>query len=100
MTGLSFRIAPSDWTNTIDMATSHKVDMYIAAAETQHRSQYMLFTPSYIVLPGIIVTRQPTKGERRNPRAATDETEPSIDGSRTWPGKGRGGQPVFMARLP
>ena len=81
MTGLSFRIAPpSDWTNTIDMATSHKVDMYIAAAETQHRSQYMLFTPSYIVLPGIIVTRQPTKGESVTRGAATDETEPSIDG--------------------
>ena len=88
MTGLSFRIAPpSDWTNTIDMATSHKVDMYIAAAETQHRSQYMLFTPSYIVLPGIIVTRQPTKGESVTRGAATDETEPSIDGLKDLAGK-------------
>lgn len=88
MTGLSFRIAPpSDWTNTIDMATSHKVDMYIAAAETQHRSQYMLFTPSYIVLPGIIVTRQPTKGESVTRGAATDETEPSIDGIKDLAGK-------------
>lgn len=88
MTGLSFRIAPpSDWTNTIDMATSHKVDMYIAAAETQHRSQYMLFTPSYIVLPGILVTRQPTKGESVTRGAATDETEPSIDGIKDLAGK-------------
>ena len=88
MTGLSFRIAPpSDWTNTIDMATSHKVDMYIAAAETQHRSQYMLFTPSYIVLPGIIMTRQPTKGESVTRGAATDETEPSIDGLKDLAGK-------------
>lgn len=88
MTGLSFRIAPpSDWTSTIDMATSHKVDMYIAAAETQHRSQYMLFTPSYIVLPGIIVTRQPTKGESVTRGAATDETEPSIDGIKDLAGK-------------
>lgn len=88
MTGISFRIAPpSDWTNTTDMATSHKVDMYIAAAETQHRSQYMLFTPSYIVLPGIIVTRQPTKGESVTRGAATDETEPSIDGIKDLAGK-------------
>ena len=69
------------------MATSHKVDMYIAAAETQHRSQYMLFTPSYIVLPGIIVTRQPTKGESVTRGAATDETEPSIDGLKDLAGK-------------
>lgn len=88
MTGISFRIAPpSDWTNTTDMATSHKVDMYIAAAETQHRSQYMLFTPSYIVLPGIIVTRQPTKGESVTRGAAADETEPSIDGIKDLAGK-------------
>lgn len=88
MTGISFRIAPpSDWTNTTDMATSHKVDMYIAAAETQHRSQYMLFTPSYIVLPGIIVTRQPTKGEIVTRGAAADETEPSIDGIKDLAGK-------------
>lgn len=78
MTGLTFHIAPpSDWTNTIDMASSRKVDMYIAAAETRHRSQYMLFTPSYIVLPGIIVTRQPSKGE----------TGPSIDGIKDLAGK-------------
>ena len=52
MTGLSFRIAPpSDWTNTIDMATSHKVDMYIAAAETQHRSQIRRSRPPISCCP-------------------------------------------------
>ena len=61
VTGLTFHVAPpADWTDTTDMAENKKVDMYIAAAETHHRAQYMLFTPSYIVLPGIIVTRQPT----------------------------------------
>ena len=64
MTGLTFHVMPpADWTFTTDMAASRKIDMYIAAAETQHRARYMLFTPSYIVLPGIIVTRQPGPDE-------------------------------------
>lgn len=64
MTGLTFHVAqPADWTDTTAMATSKRVDVYIAAAETRHRAQYMLFTPSYIVLPGIIVTRQGPKGD-------------------------------------
>ncbi|MEI3477933.1 MAG: transporter substrate-binding domain-containing protein [Bilophila sp.] len=60
VTGLTFHVAPPvDWTDTTDMAENKKVDMYIAAAGTHHRAQYMLFTPSYIAA-GIIVTRQPT----------------------------------------
>ena len=88
MTGLSFRIAPpSDWTNTIDMATSHKGDMYSAAAETRaarhHRDQAA------------------HQGRERNPRGrhGRNGTEHRRDqglGRET----GRGGQPVFMARLP
>ena len=88
MTGLTFRITPpSDWSDTTDMATSHKVDMYIAAAETQHRSQYMLFTPSYIVLPGIIVARQPTKDGLMARSPSTGETEPDIEGIKDLAGK-------------
>ncbi len=72
MTGLTFHVMPpADWTDTTDLATNKKVDMYIAAAETRHRARYMLFTPSYIVLPGIIVTRQPSP-DSRDPLADID----------------------------
>ena len=80
MTGLTFHVAqPVDWTDTTAMATSKRIDVYIAAAETRHRAQYMLFTPSYIVLPGIIVTRQGAKGE--------PETAPVIDNLKDLSGK-------------
>ena len=102
MTGISVphRDPPSDWTNTTDMATSHKVDMYIAAAETQHRSQYMLFTPSYIVLPGIIVTRQPTKGRERDPRAPRTNGAEHRRHQGLGRETGRGGQPGIHGTTP
>lgn len=65
VTGLTFHVAPpSTWSDTEAKAASKQIDMYIAAAKTAHRAQYMLFTPTYINLPGIIITpRERKKGE-------------------------------------
>jgi signal transduction histidine kinase/DNA-binding response OmpR family regulator len=64
LTGLTFHVVHTpDWSSTIRMGTTQQVDMYIAAAKTEFRSAYMLFTPPYINLPGIVVTRQ--EGDRK-----------------------------------
>ena len=59
MTGLDFRpLATSDWAATEELARQGKVDLFMAAAKTGRRSEYMLFTAPYITEPGIIMTRR------------------------------------------
>lgn len=59
LTGLTFHVdPPSNWTDTASRAAAGQVDVYTAAAETDHRAKYMAFTPTYITLPGIIVIRR------------------------------------------
>lgn len=59
MTGLDFRPLPtSDWAATEELARQGKIDIFMAAAKTGRRSEYMLFTAPYITEPGIIMTRR------------------------------------------
>ncbi len=59
MTGLDFRPLPtSDWAATEELARQGKIDVFMAAAKTGRRSEYMLFTAPYITEPGIIMTRR------------------------------------------
>lgn len=59
MTGLDFRPLPaSDWSATEELARQGKIDIFMAAAKTGRRSEYMLFTAPYITEPGIIMTRR------------------------------------------
>ena len=59
MTGLDFRpLATSDWAATEELARQGKIDIFMAAAKTGRRSEYMLFTAPYITEPGVIMTRR------------------------------------------
>ena len=73
LTGLTFHVVHTpNWSSTIRMGTTQQVDMYIAAAKTKFRSAYMLFTPPYINLPGIIVTRRENRGQAVAPGSPSD----------------------------
>lgn len=59
LTGLEFRVLKlQDWASTEIQARDRGVDMFMAAARTNRRSEYMLFTEPYINLPGLIMTRR------------------------------------------
>lgn len=59
LTGLDFRVLRlTDWASTEEHARQKLVDMFMAAAETGRRSEFMLFTAPYINMPGIIMTRR------------------------------------------
>ena len=59
MTGLDFRpLATSDWAATEELARQGRIDIFMAAAKTGRRSEYMLFTAPYITEPGVIMTRR------------------------------------------
>lgn len=57
LTGLDFRVRRlTDWASTEEQARQKLIDVFMAAAKTGRRSEYMLFTTPYINLPGIIMT--------------------------------------------
>lgn len=59
MTGLNFKpVKAADWATIEEQAKDGKIDIFMAAAKTGKRSDYMTFTPPYITLPGIIMTRK------------------------------------------
>lgn len=59
LTGLEFRVLKlQDWASTELQARDRGVDMFMAAARTNRRSEYMFFTDPYISLPGLIMTRR------------------------------------------
>ena len=59
LAGLDFRVMKlQDWASTEIQARDRGVDMFMAAARTNRRSEYMLFTEPYINLPGLIMTRR------------------------------------------
>ena len=59
MTGLNFKPAKAaDWATIEEQARDGKIDIFMAAAKTGKRSDYMSFTPPYITMPGIIMTRK------------------------------------------
>lgn len=59
MTGLEFKpFYASDWATVEEEAQKGNIDVFMAAAKTGRRSNFMLFTPPYIQMPGIIMTRR------------------------------------------
>lgn len=59
LTGLDFRVSRlTDWASTEAQARQRNIDLFMAAAKTGRRSEYMLFTTPYINMPGIIMTRR------------------------------------------
>lgn len=59
LTGLDFRVRRlTDWASTEEQARQKLIDVFMAAAKTGRRSEYMLFTTPYINMPGIIMTRR------------------------------------------
>ena len=55
LTGIQFLpLRLNDWAATEHSAQAREVDMYMAAAQTARRSEYMLFTEPYINEPGVI----------------------------------------------
>lgn len=59
LTGLEFQTrAQADWSATEESARKGEIQILPAAARTGRRSEYLLFTPPYISLPGIIMARR------------------------------------------
>lgn len=59
MTGLNFKpVRAADWAAIEEEAKKGNIDVFMAAAKTGRRSGYMLFTPPYITMPGVIMTRK------------------------------------------
>lgn len=59
LTGLDFQPGPqADWASTEEKTRNGQIHILPAAAKTARRSEYLLFTPPYISLPGIIMTRR------------------------------------------
>lgn len=59
LTGLEFRPGPqTDWASTEESTRKGDIQILPAAAKTGRRSEYMLFTPPYVSLPGIIMTKR------------------------------------------
>lgn len=59
MTGLNFKpMRAADWATIEEEAQNGNIDIFMAAAKTGRRSDYMQFTPPYITLPGVLMTRK------------------------------------------
>ena len=59
MTGLDFQVLRlTDWASTEEQAKQRNIDIFMAAAKTERRSEYMNFTKPYITMPGVIMTRR------------------------------------------
>jgi len=58
-TGLTFKVVHStSWDEALRKVEQHEVDALPAAAQTEERSKYLLFSDPLLVFPGVIITRQ------------------------------------------
>lgn len=58
-TGLTFKVVRCEnWDEALRKVESHEIDALPAAAQTEERKQYLLFSNPLLVLPGVIITRQ------------------------------------------
>ncbi|NQV17188.1 MAG: transporter substrate-binding domain-containing protein [Armatimonadetes bacterium] len=56
--GIKFEVIRcKNWDEVLDKAQKREVDLLPAAAQTPHRAEHMLFSSSYLVFPGVIITR-------------------------------------------
>lgn len=58
-TGLIFKPIPcKSWDEALQKVKNREIDALPAAAQTEERAQYVLFSGPFLVLPGVIITRQ------------------------------------------
>jgi diguanylate cyclase (GGDEF)-like protein/PAS domain S-box-containing protein len=58
-TGLTFKaITCESWDEALQKVENREVDALPAAAQTEERANYVLFSDPFLVLPGVIITRQ------------------------------------------
>lgn len=65
MTGLKF--APKrtpDWATAENLAREGEISLLPAAASTERREEFLLFTSPYATLPGVVMTRRDQSGEK------------------------------------
>ncbi|HPQ70406.1 MAG TPA: transporter substrate-binding domain-containing protein [bacterium] len=57
--GIKFQpVQMETWGDVLTAARKRDVDLLPAAAQTEQRFEYLLFTDPYIVLPGVVITRR------------------------------------------
>ncbi len=57
--GIKFQpVQMETWDDVLTAGRNREVDLLPAAAQTEQRFEYLLFTDPYIVLPGVIITRR------------------------------------------
>lgn len=67
ITGLRFKpYAAGNWADTEKQAKNSELDVLIAAAKTGRRNEFLLFTPPYINLPGILMAKRDTEKFNRD----------------------------------
>ncbi len=58
-TGLKFKVIHTNtWNEALQKVENHEIDALPAAAQTEERSKYLLFSNSLLTLPGVIITRE------------------------------------------
>ncbi|HHR85306.1 MAG TPA: transporter substrate-binding domain-containing protein, partial [Candidatus Acetothermia bacterium] len=58
-TGLTFKaVHCASWNEALQRVESHEIDALPAAAQTEERGQYLLFSEPLLIFPGVIITRQ------------------------------------------
>ena len=81
MTGLTFKpIALDDWATTEGEANRGMIDMFMVAAKTGRRSEFMLFTAPFISMPGIIMTRRGSGLDNINVKDLAGKKVAVVDG--------------------
>lgn len=70
--GIKFEIARfKDWTDSLDSIRNKKADMLSAVGDTPQRSEYMLFTESYISMQNVVLIRSDTSDDFADTDLAT-----------------------------
>jgi|GEM_PF-945609 len=63
-TGLTFKVVHCEsWDEALNKVESHEIDALPAAAQTEDRGQYLLFSDPLLIFPGVIITRQQVGGD-------------------------------------
>lgn len=81
ITGLRFKpVAAENWAETEKGAREGKIDLFMAAAKTGRRGEFLLFTPPYVNLPGIVMTRRDSGLEKLDINSLKGKKVAVVDG--------------------
>ncbi len=59
--GVQFKISSDVWANVLKGVKTHRLDMLACASNTVERREYLRFTPAYIEIDNVFVTRESTQ---------------------------------------